>query len=187
LFNPEKQNFPPIPPSPTLQNARDALKYLEETLLEEFPFVEKTDRSVALSAILTALDRRAMATAPLHAFSSPVAGTGKSMLVDLASMLVSAELAPVIAQGEDEREMEKRLAASLIAGDQIISLDNCDREVSSSFLCQALTQQRLKIRLLGLSRHVVQGSAERPRGCRIHPVPQGEPDPVLSSKLARAQ
>jgi hypothetical protein len=155
LFNPEKQSFPSIPSSPTLQDARDALKYLDETLLEEFPFVQKKlDRSVALSAVLTALDRRAMATAPLHAFSSPVAGTGKSMLVDLASMLVSAELAPVIAQGEDEREMEKRLAASLIAGDQIISLDNCDREVSSSFLCQALTQQRLKIRLLGFSRHV---------------------------------
>jgi putative DNA primase/helicase len=154
LFNPEKQTFPPIPLSPTLQDARDALKYLDETLLEEFPFVEKIDRSVALSAILTALDRRAMATAPLHAFTSPVAGTGKSMLVDLASILASAELAPVIAQGEDEREMEKRLGASLIAGDQIISLDNCDREVSSSFLCQALTQQRLKIRLLGFSRHV---------------------------------
>jgi DNA-directed RNA polymerase specialized sigma24 family protein len=154
LFNPEKQTFPPIPLSPTLQDARDALKYLDETLLEEFPFVEKIDRSVALSAILTALDRRAMATAPLHAFTSPVAGTGKSMLVDLASILASAEFAPVIAQGEDEREMEKRLGASLIAGDQIISLDNCDREVSSSFLCQALTQQRLKIRLLGFSRHV---------------------------------
>jgi putative DNA primase/helicase len=154
LFNPEKQTFPPIPLSPTLQDARDALKYLDETLLEEFPFVEKIDRSVALSAILTALDRRAMATAPLHAFTSPVAGTGKLMLVDLASILASAELAPVIAQGEDEREMEKRLGASLIAGDQIISLDNCDREVSSSFLCQALTQQRLKIRLLGFSRHV---------------------------------
>jgi Bifunctional DNA primase/polymerase, N-terminal len=154
LFNPEKQTFPPIPLSPTLQDARDTLKYLDETLLEEFPFVEKIDRSVALSAILTALDRRAMATAPLHAFTSPVAGTGKSMLVDLASILASAELAPVIAQGEDEREMEKRLGASLIAGDQIISLDNCDREVSSSFLCQALTQQRLKIRLLGFSRHV---------------------------------
>lgn len=154
LFNPEKQSFPSIPSLPTLQDARDALKYLDETLLGEFPFVQKIDRSVALSAILTALDRRAMATAPLHAFSSPVAGTGKSMLVDLASILESAELAPVIAQGEDEREMEKRLGASLIAGDQIISLDNCDREVSSSFLCQALTQQRLKIRLLGFSRHV---------------------------------
>jgi putative DNA primase/helicase len=122
--------------------------------LAEFPFVEKIDRSVALSGILTAFDRRAMATAPLHAFTSPIAGTGKSLLVDIASILTSGELAPVISQGKTEEELEKRLGAALIGGDPIISLDNCDRELSSAFLCQALTQQRLKIRLLGYSRHV---------------------------------
>jgi Bifunctional DNA primase/polymerase, N-terminal len=154
LFNPERQTFPTIPVSPTREDARAALKYLDETLLEEFPFVQKIDRSVALSGILTALDRRAMATAPLHAFTSPVAGTGKSLLVDLASTLTNGQLAPVISQGQTEEELEKRLGATLIAGDQIVSLDNCDREISSPFLCQALTQQRLRIRLLGLSRHV---------------------------------
>jgi putative DNA primase/helicase len=153
LFNPEQQTFPAIPSSPTQEDARAALKYLDETLLEEFPFVEKIDRSVALSGILTALDRHAMATAPLHAFTSPVAGTGKSLLVDLASILTSGQLAPVISQGQTEEELEKRLGATLIAGDRIVSLDNCDREISSTFLCQALTQQRLRIRLLGFSRH----------------------------------
>src|SRR5262249_16325111 len=32
--------------------------------------------------------------------------------------------------------------------------DNCSYELTSNFLCQALTQQQLKIRLLGFSRHV---------------------------------
>jgi hypothetical protein len=70
------QGFPSIPAAPTLQQAREALKYLDDALFEEFPFVEQIDRSVALSLVLTALDRHAMATAPLHAFTSPAAGTG---------------------------------------------------------------------------------------------------------------
>jgi hypothetical protein len=154
LFHAEKQSFPAVPVAPKLEDARKALSYLDDTLLAEFPFVEKIDRSVALSGILTAFDRRAMATAPLHALTSPAAGTGKSLLVDIVSMLTSGQLAPVISPGKTEEELEKRLGAALISGDQIISLDNCSSELSSTFLCQALTQQRLKIRLLGYSRHV---------------------------------
>jgi len=154
LFHPERQSFPSIPIAPTLEEARTALQFLDDVLLAEFPFVQNIDCAVALSAILTAFDRRAMATAPLHAFSSPIAGTGKSLLVDIASILTTGELAPVISQGKTEEEMEKRLGAALIGGDQIVSLDNCDRELASAFLCQALTQQCLKIRLLGYSRHV---------------------------------
>jgi hypothetical protein len=154
LFHPEKQSFPAIAPAPTLEQAREALKYLDGTLLPEFPFVENIDHSVALSGIFTAFDRRAMATAPLHALTSPVAGTGKSLLVDIASILTTGQLAPVTSQGKTEEELEKRLGAVLISGDPIISLDNCDHEVSSAFLCQALTQRRLRIRLLGYSRTV---------------------------------
>jgi putative DNA primase/helicase len=154
LFVSDGQTFDPIPTNPTETDARTALEYLDGSLLAEFPFIEKIDRSVALSLLLTALDRRSMATAPLHGFTSPVAGTGKSLLVDLASILESGDRAPVISLGKNEEELEKRLGAALIAGDQIISLDNCNREVDSIFLCQALTQQRLKIRMLGFSRHV---------------------------------
>jgi len=113
LFHPGRQGFPAIPTAPTLEDAREALTYLDDSLLAEFPFVEKIDHSVALSGILTALDRRAMVTAPLHAFTSPVAGTGKSLLVDIASVLVSGEPAPVISQGKTEEELEKRLGTAL--------------------------------------------------------------------------
>ena len=154
LFDPERQTFPTIANAPNREDARRALTYLDDTLLAEFPFVQKIDRAVALSAFLTTFDRRMLATAPLHAFTSPAAGTGKSLLVDLVSILISGELAPVIAQGKTEEELEKRLGAALISGDPIISLDNCDHELNSAFLCQALTQRRLKVRLLGYSRHV---------------------------------
>src|SRR5262249_6615915 len=119
-----------------------------------FPFVTNADRSVALSGILTPLDRHALATAPLHSFSSPVAGSGKSLLVDLTPPIATPRLMPGISMGRNEEGFEKRLASALLAGDVVISIDNIDRELESAFLCQALSQQMLNIRLLGYSRNI---------------------------------
>jgi putative DNA primase/helicase len=60
----------------------------------------------------------------------------------------------VISQGRTEEELEKRLGAALLAGDTAITLDNCEQPLQSSFLCQALTQQKLNIRVLGASKNV---------------------------------
>jgi putative DNA primase/helicase len=78
-------------------------------------------------------------------------GTGKSKLVDLAAMIAIGHEAPVLAQGKTEEEMEKRLGAALLAGDTLVSFDNCEQQLGGELLCQALTQPRLKIRILGKS------------------------------------
>jgi hypothetical protein len=153
LFKPGDETFPSIPQFPGKNDALETLKVIDR-LITTFPFVTETDRSVMLGAMLTALDRRSMSTAPLHAFSAPVQGSGKSLLVDIAAALATGQPAPVISQGRSEEELEKRLGAALIQGDAIISIDNCEYPLQSSFLCQVLTQQRLNIRLLGHSRHV---------------------------------
>jgi hypothetical protein len=154
LFKPDGETFPQIPANPGKSEAAEALKLLEQQQIESFPFVAAADRAVALSAMLTILDRRSMATAPLHAFTAPVAGSGKSLLVDMVAVLATGRLMPVIAQGRDEAELEKRLGAALLAGDVAISIDNCEHVLQSALLCQALTQQQLNIRILGLSRNV---------------------------------
>ena len=153
LFKPDGQTFPSIPPQPSKADAAAALAEIE-CLIETFPFVSLADRAVALSAILTTLDRRAMETAPLHGFTAPAAGTGKSLLVDIAAMLATGRPMPVISQGRSEDELEKRLGAALLAGDIAISIDNCEWPLQSALLCQALTQCRLNIRLLGFSQNV---------------------------------
>jgi hypothetical protein len=153
LYKPDGRSFPPVSQRPSKPDATVALQTIGR-LIERFPFVSDADRSVALSAILTALDRHAMVTAPLHGFTSPTAGTGKSLLVDLAAMLATGRLTPVISQGRSEEELEKRLGAAVLAGDVVISIDNCEHELQSIFLCQALTQQKLNIRVLGSSRNV---------------------------------
>ena len=146
-------SFPPIPQQPSRDDALAALALLEG-LIDTFPFVGKADRSVALAAMLSTLDRRSMATAPLFAFNSPVAGTGKSKLVDLCSILATGRPMSVIGQGYSEEEFVKCLSAALLAGDLGISIDNCERELKSDFLCQVLTQPKLNIRILGLSNNV---------------------------------
>jgi putative DNA primase/helicase len=145
--------FPPIPQFPNKDEAAAALGKIE-TLIETFPFITATDRSVALSAILTTLDRRVMRSAPMHAFTSPTAGTGKSLLVDVASILATGRRMPVISQGSSEEELEKRLGAAMLAGDAAISIDNCEHTLQGVFLCQVLTQPRVNVRVLGHSKNV---------------------------------
>jgi hypothetical protein len=155
LFKPGNQTFPSIPEHPSKADAAEALALLDR-LLDGFPFVSDAARAVALSAILTMLDRRSMTAAPLHAFTSPTAGTGKSLLVDIVATLATRRPMPVVGQGGhgNEEELEKRLSAALLAGDAAITIDNCEHALQSTFLCQALTQQSLNIRVLGFSKNI---------------------------------
>ena len=150
LFDPQDVRFPALPRDPDRAMALRALDFLKD-LISTFPFVADADRSVALSGILTALIRRSLPTAPLHGFNAPTAGSGKSMLVDLASLIATARPAPVIAQGKSEEEMEKRLGATLIAGDVLSAIDNCEEPLGGELLCQTMTQTSLKVRILGKS------------------------------------
>ena len=150
LFDPQGARFPELPRDPHRTTACQALAFLND-LISTFPFVTPADRAVALSGILTALIRRSLPTAPLHGFNAPAAGTGKSLLVDLASLIATAHPAPVIAQGKSEEEMEKRLGAALIAGDGLIAIDNCEQPLRGELLCQAISQTSLKVRILGKS------------------------------------
>ncbi len=148
LLKTDGQIFPAISAAPGKAEAQAALEVLKE-IIKTFPFCTETDRAVALSAILTALDRRATQAVPLHAFTAPSPGTGKSLLVDVISIVVSGRLMPVLAYGANEEEFEKRLGGELIAGVAMIAIDNCERPLRSAFLNQVLTQETVKPRILG--------------------------------------
>ena len=156
VYHPHGIKFGLVPERPTKDQAFVALFGLQR-LLRGFNFVTQADASVALSAILTAVVRRAMPVAPMHAFSSPVAGSGKSMLVNIASVIATGWQAAVTSSGNEggsNAELEKRLTASLLMGDAVVSIDNIDRPLSGGFLCQFLTEHVLKLRVLGLSKNV---------------------------------
>ena len=142
--------FPPVPPAPTKADAQRALEVLMRPL-RGFPFIDDASKAVALSALLTALIRISLRTAPLHGFDAPTAGTGKSLLAEMAGLLATGIKPPALSQGKSEEEDEKRLSTILFAGDPVIHIDNCERAVSGDFLCSMLTQETVQARILGLS------------------------------------
>jgi hypothetical protein len=153
LFDPLGVSFPRVPQTPTKEMAEEALTKLSR-LIETFKFVDTRDKAVALSLMLTAIARSGLPSAPLHGFDAPVAGSGKSKLIDIASILATGHEAGVTAQGEDREEAEKRLSALLMRGDPLISIDNCELPLEGVLINQALTQTRVELRILGKSKMV---------------------------------
>jgi putative DNA primase/helicase len=88
---------------------------------------------------------------PVHAFTAPTPGTGKSYIADVVAAIISGRWCPVITTGRTEEELEKRLGAMLLAGYPIISLDNISSGLSGDALCQIAERPTVRIRILGKS------------------------------------
>jgi putative DNA primase/helicase len=142
----------PLPEAPTRDEALAALKLLNE-LLDEFPFEDGpngVDRAVALSTLITPTLRGTMSIAPLHVIRARQAGTGKTFLVDVASLIATGEECASITAGKDE-ELTKQLISVIREGAPIISLDNCNHELDGEFLASMLSKTEVRARTLGRS------------------------------------
>lgn len=157
-FDPGDSKFPAIPESCSIDDARGALERIEH-VLKDFPFVDDSDRSAAVAAILTAVVRRSLRTAPIFTFSAPMPGSGKSLLADIVSMVATGRPCAVMSQGRDENEDKKRLLSLLLDGESVACIDNIDRPLGGAALCSALTQTRFKDRLLGHSKTAIVSTA----------------------------
>jgi hypothetical protein len=157
LLDFKKDAFTSVPTNPTKEDALAAMAKINHPL-RGFPFDGENEnvkvspsRSVILSAILCAPIRPSLSIVPLHGISSPMAGTGKSMLSKIPGIIATGTMATALNQGPTPEEDEKRLSVALNEGDSIINLDNCDRPITGSFLCQMLTETQVQARILGLS------------------------------------
>ncbi len=142
-----------VPQQPTQREAIDALDVLTEPMAS-FPFVDNSDRAAALALMITAVLRPSLRTAPMFAVTAPAAGTGKSLLIDIASILATGRAAAVVSPTPDEIELEKRIGAVALAGDQVVTIDNVAHPLKSVLLCQMLTQVEVQVRVLGASKTV---------------------------------
>jgi putative DNA primase/helicase len=142
--------MPAIPARPTKEQAGEALKLLD-SLLEGFPFCGVIDRAVALSGIISPVARGALGMVPLHAFTAPAPGTGKSYIADVVSAIVSGRVCPVATAGKTEEETEKRLGALLMAGFPVIAIDNISAGLGGDLLCQVIERPIIRVRPLGKS------------------------------------
>jgi hypothetical protein len=146
--------LPAIPQAPSRSEGLAALTLLKDELFSEFAFKTKRpaiDLAVALAALLTALLRGSLPTAPIILITADTPGTGKSYLVDVIATIATGRLCPVITASRSSEETEKRIGAVLLGGSAIVSLDNVTYDLEGELLCQVTERTVVRIRVLGRS------------------------------------
>lgn len=129
--------------------AQEGLKTIEH-LLRGFTFVSEADKSAAISAVMTALLRRLLPSAPMFGITAPTPGTGKTLLAEAIAIISTGRRPPVMSMGSDENELAKRLNGVLLAGDSILLIDNITRPIGKEdVINQLLSQPVLRFRPLG--------------------------------------
>lgn len=158
LFDANSVDFPAIKDQPTRADAEAALGFLKIPF-KDFPFVsdgngDSPSRSVALSAALTVLVRRTLRSAPAHGATAPIMATGKSLLLNVVSMIGTGREPSFMSQGKDGEEDEKRFLAALMKNDLMLVVDNITRVVEGDALCTILTEAMWQCRRLGVNDNV---------------------------------
>jgi len=141
-----------VPASPTADDAKAALATLED-LLTEFNFPAESDRSAAVSAMLTAAVRTSLNVAPMFHVRAPQIGSGKSYLCEIITAFATARRGTPFGFPASDAECTKLLLAELLTSPGAIEFDNLTSDiVPHKSLCTGLTSEYLKGRILGATR-----------------------------------
>lgn len=155
LFVPSA-SFVEVPSDPTLEDARNAADAILDVVCD-FPFAKDTDRSAWLASVLTLVSRHAIdGPVPLFAVTSNTRGTGKSRLVDLASLIAHGMQAPRTPISTADDELRKMIGSVLADGSPIALLDNAKSgaKFGGPAFDALLTSTEWKDRTLGKSESV---------------------------------
>jgi hypothetical protein len=152
LYFDSNVRFPAINNNPSRTEAEDALQTLRD-VLKDFPFVEGGE-VVALAAILTALVRRSLPSAPMFLFDAPTRGSGKTLLSRVVARIAIGRNPVMMTYTGDHDEDRKRITSALLAGDLVVSFDNVSEPLGGDTLCTVLTEPEFSDRLLGTNNTV---------------------------------
>jgi hypothetical protein len=143
-----------VPCNPSHAQRETALAVILEAI-GEFPYVDEADLANALALLLTPFLRPAIKRhVPLALVDSPKAGTGKTLLADVVSLLATGTNAAVLTMSDSHEELQKSITALLIEGATIITIDNITGSLQSKHLEAVLTADMWRGRILGQSRMV---------------------------------
>ena len=146
-FNSRGLTFPAIPEHPTRENAERAIGAFKQ-IYGQFPFTENS-YSVALSLILSLLLRHLLPTVPIHCFTAPEPGSGKTKAVEAAAGATTG-MDVVRMNYRNLEEFEKHLPLPLMSGDPLVLIDNVGCKITSHELATAVTTAaELEVRKLG--------------------------------------
>jgi hypothetical protein len=162
----------PTPKTPTVEDAAQAVQELWRPF-KDFPFASPTDRGGYLAALLTVVTRPLLPSAPGFLISSPVAGSGKTLLANCLSALANQPI-EVLPKIEEDEEMRKRLVALSRVAMPIICLDNISGRFKSDALCAFLTCERMTDRILGVSEMISVRTAATIVATGNNPIVEGD-------------
>lgn len=141
--------LPPMTEKMGRAKAIEAIKTLKRPL-RGFSFVSDADMSAALAAIITALIRRVLPSAPMFGITAPTPGTGKTLLAEAIAIIATGRRPPVMSMGKDDNEFAKRVYGVLLSADSLMLIDNITQPYGNDDLSnQLLTNQELLCRPLG--------------------------------------
>ena len=143
-------DYPDVPEAPTLADAKAALTRLELPF-RSVPFVGTVDKAVLLALVLTLFTRHLYGNAPAFMFRASEAGTGKTLLVDAASVIATGVEASNAAAAvvDDPQELRKLLTSWTLSGVPLGLFDNfkrgcrLDSPLINKFLTTAIHSDRL--------------------------------------------
>jgi hypothetical protein len=148
LYEPSA-DYPPIPGSPTLDDARKSLVALLDAVVD-FPFGRPEHRPAWLAALLTALARNAFeGPAPLFLVDANIRGAGKGLLLDPLGLIATGRNLARATATTDDNEMKKTITAIALQGEAMVLLDNLAGALGSPSLDAALTATDWQGRILG--------------------------------------
>lgn len=146
----QTEDFPRIPQRPSSTDVKGAVAELTE-LVSDFCFAKLEHRAAWLAAVLTVLGREAHSgvTGPLFLIDANTRGSGKSLLADVAALIVTGRSATRMTDARHDDEFRKRITSLAVDGERLVLIDNISGRFGSASIDAALTGTSWKDRRLG--------------------------------------
>ena len=128
------------------------IRRILDDLFVDFPFAfPEIGKAHAYAMLLQPFVRQMISGAtPLYLIESPTRGTGKGLLCNIVSYVVTGKPAPIMTLPRTGEEMEKRITSNLLEGNPLILLDNVNK-LGGDELAAILTAEIWRGRRLGKS------------------------------------
>jgi putative DNA primase/helicase len=144
--------YPRINDEPTHSDAVLSYARLAEVFCD-FPYVDPSHRSAVVASILALVGRPAiLGSVPAFLFDASSRRSGKTLQVDVISLIASGRPAARMTYPVDDQELEKVLAGYALAGARMVNFDNVAGAFGGPALDKCITAvDTVDLRVLGAS------------------------------------
>lgn len=139
----------PVPENPSEAQLMRAIEWIDEAV-GEFPYADRASAANTLAYLLSPVVRQAIdGCAPLAVIDKPQAGTGGSLLAEVAGEIGSGRSAEMLGAPSHEEEWRKTITSKLSEGATMVTIDNVEGALWAPSLARALTARTWTDRELG--------------------------------------